>query len=79
MTRVVLPASLRPFTGGETELDLDVADLRQLFLQLGDRFPARKPHPEDGLALAIAHPIYQVTLTAPIPPCSASSRLSRQR
>ena len=68
MTRVVLPASLRPFTGGETELDLDVADIRQLFNQLGDRFPALKPHLEDGLAVAIDDQIYQDTLTEPIPP-----------
>ena len=33
MTRVVLPASLRPFTGGETELDLDVAESTNLWLE----------------------------------------------
>ena len=44
MTRVVLPPTLRAFTGGETELDLDVANIQQLFRELGARFPALKPH-----------------------------------
>ena len=68
MTRVVLPATLRSLTGGETELDLDVADIQQLFRELGRRFPDLKPHLEEGLAVAIDDQIYQDTLTEPIPP-----------
>ena len=67
MARVVLAGTLGQFTGGETELELEAATIRQLFRQLGERYPALAPHLEDGLAVAIDGQIYQDTWLEPIP------------
>ena len=65
--RVVLPGVLHKFTGGETELEMDAANVRQLFNQLGDRFPKLAPHLVDGYAVAIDGVMYQDALFQPIP------------
>ena len=67
MARVVLAGTLGQFTGGETELELEAATIRQLFRQLGERYPALAPHLEDGLAVAIDGQIYQDTWLESIP------------
>ncbi len=66
MARVVLTSTLGRFTGGETELELEVASVRQLFRQLGERFPELAPHLEEGLAVAIDGQIYQDAWLEPI-------------
>ena len=70
MARVVLTGSLKNFTGGETEIELDVEDIRGLFRLLGEQYPKLKPHLEEGLAVAIDGQIYQDTLIEPIGPDS---------
>jgi len=66
MAHVVLMGNLRQYTGGVTELEVDARNIRQLFKQLGERFPELSPHLEDGLAVAIDGQIYQDTLLEPI-------------
>ncbi len=68
MARVVLTGNLRKYTGGETEVDLEAGNVRQLFRALGERSPDLKPHLEDGLAVAIDGQIYQDAWLEPIPP-----------
>jgi molybdopterin converting factor small subunit len=70
MARVSLTAALTRFTGGETEFELDVANIRQLFRALGERYPEMAPHLEEGIAVAIDGQIYQDTLIEPIGPDS---------
>jgi molybdopterin converting factor small subunit len=70
MARVVLSGNLRKFTGGETEVELEADNIRQLFRALGARYPALKPHLEEGLAVAIDGQIYQDAWLEPIPPDS---------
>ena len=70
MAHVVLPPTLKRFTGGETEFELEAATIRQLFRLLGERFPELAPHLEDGFAVAIDGQIYQDTWFEPIPPGS---------
>ena len=67
MARVVLTGNLRQFTGGETELELEANDVRQLFRLLGEVYPALRPHLEEGLAVAIDGQIYQDAWLEPIP------------
>ena len=67
MARVVLTGNLRQFTGGETELELEANDVRQLFRLLGEVYPALRPHLEEGLAVAIDGQIYQDAWFEPIP------------
>jgi molybdopterin converting factor small subunit len=66
MAHIALMGNLRQYTGGVTELDLDVANVRQLFRKLGEKFPELAPHLEEGLAIAIDGQIYQDALLEPI-------------
>ena len=68
MARVVLTGNLRKFTGGETEVELEAGNVRQLFRALGERYPDLKPHLDAGLAVAIDGQIYQDAWLEPIPP-----------
>lgn len=66
MTRISLSSSLTSFTGGETELELEVANVRQLFQALGERYPNLRQQLETDLAVAIDGEIYQDALLQPI-------------
>ncbi len=66
MARITLSSSLAPFTEGVLELELDVANVRQLFQTLGERYPELRPHLEAGIAVAIDNEIYQDALLQPI-------------
>ena len=66
MAHVTLIGNLRQFTGGVTELEIEAASVRQLFVRLGERFPELAPHLEQGLAVAIDGQIYQDALFEPI-------------
>ncbi len=66
MVHITLIGNLRQFTGGVTELEIEAASVRQLFVRLGERFPELAPHLEQGLAVAIDGQIYQDALFEPI-------------
>lgn len=66
MAHVTLMGNLRQYTGGITQLEVDAANVRQLFRKLGDKFPELAPHLEEGLAVAIDGQIYQDALLEPI-------------
>ena len=70
MARIKLTRNLAQFTGGESELELDAGNVRQLLGQLGERYPALKPHLVEGLAVAIDGEIFQDAWLEPIPPDS---------
>ena len=62
MARVSLASNLAPYTGGETKLVLDIANVRQLFQVLGELFPDLQPRLETELAVAIDGEVYQDAL-----------------
>lgn len=66
MAHVTLVGNLRQFAGGVGELEVDAANIRQLFAKLGEQFPDLAPHLEDGMAVAIDGEIYQEALFQPI-------------
>ena len=66
MARVTLSSSLAPFADGVLELELEVANVRQLFQALGERHPELQQHLEAGVAVAIDGEIYQDALLQPI-------------
>jgi sulfur-carrier protein len=70
MAHVTLIGNLRQFTGGITALEVEAANVRQLFLRLGERFPDLLPHLETGSAVAIDGQIYQDALFEEIGPDS---------
>ena len=67
MVRIVLPGMLQQYTGGISELNLEVRTIRQLFRELSEEFPDIAPHLEDSMAVAIDGQIYQDALLQPIP------------
>ena len=66
MARIVLNSALAPYTDGVLELELDVANVRQLFEALEDLYPDLRDHLEAGIAVAIDGEIYQDALLQPI-------------
>ena len=53
MVRIVLPGMLQQYTGGISELNLEVRTIRQLFRELSEEFPDIAPHLEVSMAVAI--------------------------
>ncbi len=66
MARISLSSNLKVYTGGQTQIELDVANVRALFQALGERYPDLGPHLEGELAVAIDGEIYQDALLQPI-------------
>lgn len=66
MAQVTLVGTLRQFTGGVTEIEIEAETVRKLFNRLGERFPELAPHLQQGLAVAINGQIYQDALLEPI-------------
>ncbi len=62
MARISLSSGLASFTGGETAIELDVGNVRQLFAALGERYPELASRLETELAVAIDGEIYQDAL-----------------
>ncbi len=71
MAHVTLIGNLKMFTGGETDMEVDAANIRQLYAKLGEMYPELAPHLNDSLAVAIDGEIFQETLIAKIKPDSS--------
>ena len=70
MARVYLTGTLKQYTGGVSEVELDAKDVRHLLRALGERYPELAPHLQDGYAIAIDGEIFQDAWFAPIRPNS---------
>jgi len=66
VAKVAFSSALAPYTDGALELELDVANVRQLFQALGKRYPELRDLLEGGIAVAIDDEIYQDALLQPI-------------
>jgi len=66
MVRISFSSALKAYTGGDVELELDIANVRQLFQALGERYPDLQPQLETDVAVAIDGEIYQDALLQPI-------------
>ncbi len=66
LARITFSSHLKPYTGGETELSLDVDNVRQLYQALGERYPELRDHLETAIAVSIDGEIYQDALLVPI-------------
>lgn len=71
MARLILTGSLPQLTDGESVVEIDAQNVKQLLRMLSERFPALAPHLEqDSFAVAIDGEIYQDVWFAPIGPDS---------
>jgi len=66
VARIALSSSLAPYADGVRELELEVANVRQLFEVLGERYPGLQAQLEGEVAVAIDNEIYQDALLQPI-------------
>jgi sulfur-carrier protein len=66
VARVRLSSSLTPYTGGQTQFEVEAANIRQLLERLGASHPELAPHLEHGIAVAIDGVIYQDAWLQPI-------------
>jgi len=66
LAKILLSSNLTAYTGGQTQFELEVANVRQLFQALGERHPDLRPHLESSLAVAIDGEVYQDALLQPI-------------
>ena len=66
MANIALSSNLAPYTDGVLEFELDVANVRQLFDALGERYPDLRLQLDQGIAVAIDGEIYQDALLQPI-------------
>ena len=70
MARVFLSGTLKQLAGGESEIEVEARDVRQLLRALAERYPELAPHLESGYAIAIDGEIFQDAWFAPIRPDS---------
>lgn len=67
MVRVVLGGALKNAAGGETEFEVEAANIRELLTRLGSDHPRLRPLLDRGVSVAIDGQIYRNAWFQPIP------------
>jgi len=70
MPRVILPASMKAATGGQTEFEFAAANMQEVLARLGEDHPKLKPLLDRGVSVSIDNLIYREPSFLPIPPDS---------
>ncbi len=70
MPRVILPGSVRQFTGGQSEVEVEADTVRRLLLELERRFPGLGRQVEDSMAISVDGEILQDAYAARLRPDS---------
>lgn len=65
--QVSLNGSLRDGAGGASSIELEAANIKELFNQLVERYPDMQAHLDKGIAVAINGEVYRDDWTQPIP------------
>jgi len=61
-------SACKPFTGGESELEVEADTFRRLILELDRRFPGLGRQIEGSMAIAVDGQIYQDAYQVPLNP-----------
>ena len=67
MVRVLLGGTLKNAAGGESEFEVDAANIQQLLGRLGEQCPKLKPVLDRGVAVAIDGQVYRGAWFQPVP------------
>jgi molybdopterin converting factor small subunit len=67
MVAVTLWGSLRAAAGGNSTLEIEAKDIRELFRKLAEQFPAIEPWIDRGIAVSIDGTIYRDTWSKALP------------
>jgi len=71
LARLILGGSLQQYADGDSVVEIDAQNVKQLLRMLSERYPALAPHLEqDSFAVAIDGEIFQDVWFAPIGPDS---------
>jgi molybdopterin converting factor small subunit len=71
LARLILGGSLQQLADGDSVVEIDAQNVKQLLRMLSERYPALAPHLEqDSFAIAIDGEIFQDIWFAPIGPDS---------
>ena len=75
--RVNLHGSLRMAADGAASVDIEAANIRELFSKLKERFPDTAEELDNGIAVAIDGVVYRDDWTQPIPVQAAIDLIPR--
>ncbi|ESZ23379.1 MoaD/ThiS family protein [Mesorhizobium sp. L2C084A000] len=67
MVEVTLWGSLAATTGGNSKVEIEAKDIRELFRKLAEQYPGLEPWIEKGIAVAIDGTIYRDTWSKKLP------------
>jgi molybdopterin synthase sulfur carrier subunit len=67
MVEVTLWGSLRAAAGGNSKLEIEAKDIRELFRKLAEQFPALQPWIDRGIAVSIDGTIYRDSWSKALP------------
>ena len=67
MVQVMLWGSLAAAAEGNSKVEIEARDIRELFKRLSERFPSLEPFVDRGLAVAIDGTIYRDTWSKELP------------
>ena len=71
MARLILSGNLQQLAGGDSLVEIEAQNVKQLLRLLGERYPALAPHlAQDSFAVAVDGEIFQDVWFAPIGPDS---------
>lgn len=70
MIKVALAGPLQAAAGGQSEFELEAANIRELLARLGEDHPRLRPILDKGVTVAIDGEIFQNAWFQPIPPDS---------
>ncbi|RWD43829.1 MAG: MoaD/ThiS family protein [Mesorhizobium sp.] len=67
MVEVTLWGSLGQLAGGQSKVEIEAKDIRELFRKLAEQYPGLEPYIEKGIAVAIDGVIYRDTWSKELP------------
>ena len=70
MVKVRLGGPLQQAAGGETEFEVEAANIQQMLARLGEQVPRLKPVLDKGVAVAVDGRVYRGAWLQPIKPDS---------
>lgn len=70
MAKIVLWGSLKQAAGGQTEIEMDAKNVREVLDTLAERYPKLKPQLDRGVSVSIDGVMFRDAWFAPIKPDS---------
>ncbi len=77
MAKVVLWGSLKPHTGGKSEVEIEARNVQELLARLGDTYPGLQSQIKRGVSVSIDGLIYREGWLQPLKPDSEVFLLPR--